>query len=622
MKRFFQVVAATAVLSMVLVACGGDSSTTTPTGTGSVPATDIPVGGTLKTVMTQDFFNGLDPTQEYYSVSWEFLRCCMTRTLMSYPGKPVGEGGSVPVPDLADGEPTVSDDQLIWTFKIKTGVMFGDPLNRQITAQDFKNAFNRLADPEINNTGYPFYYTTIEGFEDAAKSGDVTGVVVVDETTLEIHLTEPTEDLPFLVAMPASAPMPQEALDSHYGAVDYGQFMVSSGPYQWQGMKGFDLSGTTPPTGMDITNAYVFERNPSYDASTDELRGAYVDSIEIQVGGEVQDLLDKVQAGAVDWCIDCGITSTTLQSLVNDPLLYNPDDPAACDPQPCRLQIWPDDVLYYTGLNVFQAPMDDVHVRKALNWALDKAAMYRLAGGTVAGIIAGHFIPPGMTNGVNATYDPYATPDSRGDIAKAKEEMAQSVYDTDQDGVCDAPECTVQALTVTGDQDAIKALEIMDGSFSQIGIHLDISTLQYNALVKRCSTLASHTAFCQAGWGKDYPSPYTFVFPLLDGGENGSNYSFMGTNADALQEAGYEVPDEIISITDDIVACHSLPVGTEQDECWGALDVRIMEEIAPLIPRRFGTGQDVLGPRIVNYFYDQFAGVAAVDRLALANGGA
>jgi peptide/nickel transport system substrate-binding protein len=611
------------VLAMVLVACGGGSEAPIgPTGTAGAP-TDIPVGGTLKAVMTQDFFNGLDPTQEYYSVSWEFLRCCMARTLMSYPGKPVGEEGSVPVPDLADGEPTVSDDELVWTFKIKTGVMFGDPLNRQITAQDFKNAFDRFADPEINNTGYPFYFTTIEGFEDAAKSGDVTGVVVVDESTLEFHLTEPTADMPFLLAMPATTPMPQEALDNHYGAVDYGQFLVSSGPYQWQGMKGFDLTSTTPPTGMDITNAYVFERNPSYDPATDELREAYVDQIEIQVGGEVQDQLDKVDAGAVDWCIDCGITSTTLQSIVNDPLRYNPDDPAACDPQPCRLQIWGDDVLYYTGLNVFEPPMDDVHVRKALNWALDKAAMFRLAGGAgVAGTIAGHFIPPGMTNGVNADYDPYETPDSRGDIAKAKEEMALSKYDTNQDGVCDAPECNVQALTVTGDQDAIKALEIMDGSFSQIGITLDITAIQYNALVKRCSTLASHTAFCQAGWGKDYPSPYTFVFPLLDGGENGSNYAFMGTTAEALQEAGYEVPAEIPAITDDIVACHALPVGPEQDQCWGDLDVKIMEEFAPLIPRRFGVGQDVLGARIVNYSYDQFAGVAAVDRLALANGGA
>ncbi len=147
-----------------------------------------------------------------------------------------------------------------------------------------------------------------------------------------------------------------------------------------------------------------------------------------------------------------------------------------------------------------------------------------------------------MMGGLLADYDPYATTDGRGDETKAKEEMAQSKYDKDSDGVCDDPSCTVTALAVTNDNDAIKALEIMDESITPIGITLDIKTLSYNALVSKCAILASHTAFCQAGWGKDYPSPYTYFFPLLDGGENGSNYAFLGTTDEALKAADYTVP--------------------------------------------------------------------------------
>src|SRR6185503_1909391 len=106
----------------------------------------------------------------------------------------------------------------------------------------------------------------------------------------------------------------------------------------------------------------------------------------------------------------------------------------------------------------------------------------------------------GMMGGLNADYDPYATPDSRGDPEKAKAEMAQSKYDTNKDGVCDDPSCTITAYAVTNDNDAIKALEIMSDSFKPIGITLDIKTLNYNTLVARCSTLAGHTALCQAGW--------------------------------------------------------------------------------------------------------------------------
>jgi len=362
--------------------------------------------------------------------------------------------------------------------------------------------------------------------------------------------------------------------------------------------------------------SYVLVRNEAYDQSTDTLRNSYVDRIEIQVGGEVQDLLDRVDSGVIDWCIDCSVTSATLQAYSADP------DKAD------RIQSHPADALVYTGLNVFEAPMDDVHVRKALNWALDKAAMLRLAGGPVSGVIAEHFVPPGMMGGLNADYAPYATTDGRGDPAKAMEEMAQSKYDTNGDGVCDGDVCTVIALSVSNDNDAIKALEVMDASFEPIGINLDIKTLNYNALVDRCSTLEGHAAFCQAGWGKDYPSPFTFFFPLLDGGANGSNYSFMGATTEDLEAAGYTVEETdanglgVPNITEDIKACQESPLGAEQDQCWADLDVKVMEEIAPLIPRRFPNDVDVLGERIVNYAYDQFSGIGAITHMALANGGA
>ena len=615
MKRYLRIAALVAVLAVVAAACGGGDDS--PTG-GTTAGGDVPTGGTLSTVMTQDFFHGLDPTAEYYSVSWEFLRCCMARTMLSYNGKPAEEGGGDPQPDLAADMPTVSEDGLTWTFTIKDGVMFGDPLNREITAQDFVNSINRLSDPKINATGYPFYYTAIKGFSDA-KGGQVEGVVATDDKTLTVTLDQPEPDMPFLFSMAASAPIPTELIETHYDAVELGQFLVSSGPYQWEGMTAdFDLAGKEPPSGMQIGESYVFVRNPAWDDATDDLRVGYVDKIEITVGGEVQDNLDKVEVGDVDWCIDCGATSVTLQKYSSDPVFQ--EGPANLG----RMNIHPSDALAYTGLNVFQAPFDDVHVRKAVNWALDKDAMWKLVGGKPAGEIAGHFIPPGMMGGLNADYDPYATEGNKGDPAKAQEEMAQSKYDTDGDGVCDDPSCQVSALAVTNDNDAIKALEIMDASFQPIGISLDIKTLSYNALVGKCSTLASKTAFCQAGWGKDYPSPYTFFFPLLDGGENGSNYSFMGATADDLTAAGYSGFDTddaglaVPNITADIVACREIPIGPEQNTCWAELDKKVTEELATQIPRRFPNDIDVLSERVVAYSYDQFSGVGAVDQIAVS----
>jgi ABC-type transport system substrate-binding protein len=252
---------------------------------------------------------------------------------------------------------------------------------------------------------------------------------------------------------------------------------------------------------------------------------------------------------------------------------------------------------------------------------MDKAAYMRIIGGEVAGVPAGHFIPPGMMGGLNADYNPYGTTDDRGDPEKAIAEMAQSKYDTNGDGTCDGDVCTIQAFAVTNDNDAIKTLELMSENFGAVGITLEIQTQNYNTLVAKCAELASHRALCQAGWGKDYPSPYTFFGPLLDGGENGSNYSFMGTTEEALTEAGYEVPENFadLNITDDIAACQAIPVGAEQDQCWADLDIHVMEDLVPVLPRRFPNDVDVLGEDIVNYAYCQFTGVGAVDKMALGS---
>jgi len=610
MKRYLKFVALAAVLTVIAAACGGSSSSA-PSGPGSSSAAGDLMGGTLSIAHTQDFFNGLDPTQEYYSVSWEFLRCCMARTLLSYTGKPAEEGGSAPQPDLADGMPEVSDDQLTWTFHIKDGVKFGDPLNREITADDFVNSMQRFSDPKINSESYPFYYTAITGFSDA-KGKPFAGVEATDDKTFVVHLDTPEPDVPYLFSMAATAPLPKELTDTHYAAVELGQYLVSSGPYEWEGMEGLDLKGDKPPSGMDIEKSYVLVRNPSWDPATDSLRKGYVDRIEIQsYAGDTQDLLDKVDAGAIDWCIDCLATAATLKKYQADPTLQD------------RLKIRTSDALAYTGLNVFEPPFDDVHVRKAVNWALDKDALWRLAGGPPSGTIAGHFIPPGMMGGLNADYNPYASPDNAGDIEQAKAEMAQSKYDSNGDGTCDSDACTFDALTVTGDKDAIAALQIAQKSYEPLGITLNIKAINYNALVDKCSTLEGHTPYCQAGWGKDYPSPYTFFLPLLDGGANGSNYSFMGATAEDLTAAGYSGFETdaaglaIPNITQDIVACRQIAIGPDQDQCWADLDVKVTEEIAPVIPRRFPTDIDVLGSRIINYSYDQFAGIGAIDQIAV-----
>ncbi len=106
MKRTLKVIAVVAVLGIVAAACSSDNGGTdqgSDTGAPSA-ATDLS-GGTLRMAQLADVYAAFDPQKEYYSVTWEYFRCCLTRTLMSYKGVPTDEGGTEIFPDLAAAEP-------------------------------------------------------------------------------------------------------------------------------------------------------------------------------------------------------------------------------------------------------------------------------------------------------------------------------------------------------------------------------------------------------------------------------------------------------------------------------------------------------------------------------------
>src|SRR4026208_732288 len=109
LNRTLRVIAVVAVLGMVAAACG--NKTEPPPG-GQTPGTAADLeGGTLHMAMLADVTAAFDPQKEYYSVTWEYFRCCLLRNLMSYQGTPTDEGGAEIFPDLAS-DATQSDDGL------------------------------------------------------------------------------------------------------------------------------------------------------------------------------------------------------------------------------------------------------------------------------------------------------------------------------------------------------------------------------------------------------------------------------------------------------------------------------------------------------------------------------
>ena len=84
-------------------------------------------------------------------------------------------------------------------------------------------------------------------------------------------------------------------------------------------------------------------------------------------------------------------------------------------------------------MNLTQPPFDDIQVRRAMNWVMDKHALVQAWGGPLIGEVANHIIPDTLLNNLLAEYAPYKTPGDRGSVAKAKAAMKGSKYDTDRE---------------------------------------------------------------------------------------------------------------------------------------------------------------------------------------------
>lgn len=599
------------------------------TETPEAPRKAIPRGGTLRVnLVTPPFLEvTLDPQTEYQGETWEILRCCLVRTLLSYPGRPTGRGGADLQPDLATSLPQVSADGLTWTFRLKRGLRHAPPFaDQEIVAQDLVRALERVA--RVGQESYAYYYKVIEGFPEveAGEAESITGLETPDDHTLVLHLTEPTGDLAHRLALPAISPIPPGPTGALLGAAEglegYGRFLVASGPYMIEGSGDLDFSVApaerTPVSGFAPDESITLVRNPSWRRRTDTLRPAYADRIEIRFVDTNQEAAEQVLRGESDVIMGSGpppqIPTEVLEEYRREPSLSN------------RVVIAPRDLIVYATMNLAQPPFDDIHVRKALNYAIDKAAFLEIhsRGESSVGQPMGHAILDSLLNNLLLNYDPYATPGSAGDLDLAKEEMALSRYDHDGDGMCDDPTCgNVKALAVklqgiTGREEGKAFASDLQG----LGIDLQVKVLEPDPFFEALLDPRQHVALgINAGWLKDFPAAGSFVTPLFSRVGLGlgacCNFSLVGATPEELQEWGYEVTS-VPSVEEKVSECHPL-IGDEQVRCWAELDQQVMEQVVPWVPLSVENQIFIVSRRVVATSFDQFATLPALERTAVSS---
>src|SRR3954453_12683225 len=519
MRRSFQwtiILGVLLALTLGVAACGGDdsSSSTGETGTNKGTPAEGKKGGKLTELWTDDTDN-IDPGITYYQMGFQ-INAATNKSLYAY--KP--DDAIHQVPDLAESDPQISDDGKTVTVKIKSGVKFSPPVNREVTSKDVKYAIERGFFNTVNNGYAGAYFGDLEGAKVGAKPGaKIKGITTPDNTTIEFHLTKGVGGvLAGALALPLSAPVPKEyaAKFDKQNPSTYGQNQVSSGPYMIKN----DSSGKA--VGYQAGRNITLVRNPNWDASTD-YRPAYLDEIDMPQGNDDTTVASrKILSGNALVNGDFSPDPTILKQVVTK--------------QKDQLTLVPNGGGRWVAMNTTIKPFDDVNVRRAVIAGFDREAMRLTRGGQLIGDIPTHFIPPGMPGFDQAGglagpgIDFYSKPD--GDPQLSAEYFKKAGYTSGK------YEGTQELLMVgTSEGVAQKAAEVAKENFEKMGFKVRLRLVTQDSMyTKFCNVPKAAVAICpNVGWLKDFSDAQTYLDPTFNGEnilpQNNSNWSQLNDKA-------------------------------------------------------------------------------------------
>ena len=454
------------------------------------------------------------------------------------------------IPDLATDVGTPSDDGATWTFTLQEGLHFED--GTPITAATVKYGLERSFAPELTG-GLTYHKVLLEGGQD--YSGPFSGehldsIETPDDLTLVFHLNRPYGDFGWIASTPAFAPVPGDSGEPE----TYATAPVASGPYR--------LESYAPGSRA------LLVRNENWDPATDEARTGGPDEIEFALAQDASVVAQSIIADRAD-----SQTAFLASFVPTAQLVQAQNDPNVGD----RLVTSGPGALEYLALNTQSEALQDVAVRRAIQYAVDKQAYLTSKGGEISGDYATTLITPGIAG--REEYSLYSD-----ELAGEPEEATRLLEEA---GATDLD----LRLVITDDQTG--AAEAIQQGLARAGITVTIQPLDDNAYSSEV-TAGDGSAYdlVLSSWQPDVPSPNANLTPLFDSSQIGSgNYNL----------ARYDNPD----VDAAILEASSTIDPDEAHAKWAAVDRQILEE-SPVVPLIYSKNSFIHGSAVENFVIGEF----------------
>jgi peptide/nickel transport system substrate-binding protein len=404
-----------------------------------------------------------------------------------------GEETPTIIPSLAESW-EVKEDQVTWVFNLREGVEFHDGTPFNAEAVEF--AYDRILDPEFE------YFDATLSSRISAQTQEIASYRAVDEYTFEITTPEPYS---FLLTDIVQIYIPSPTAVQDHGNQEFRNNAIGTGPF--------------------IMDSYVDGEYMELIANEDYWGGRpNLDRLVLRPFGDPSTRLSALLSGDIDWAE-----------------VPSPDSLDLLRSQGFNISLKQYPHTIVLPLNVTRPPFDDVRVRQALQYAIDRESMCdSLLNGVC--IPAQQFLFEGHTWN-DPTFEGYSY-----DPDKSRELLEEAGYG---DGL---------AITIgyptggSGNMYPGPMMELMQANFRDVGIEMNIVPMEWNNVITlgRTSLTSSDGDGLDGyyvSWGMDLPSRLSrFNSDRIppDGCCNSMNYSNPLVD-EAYQNAMLSFDDEVMN---------------------------------------------------------------------------